>query len=316
MSEFEPATHPTLHFIGVTTGQSSIVRVFPQWAKRLGLDDSRVRGWDFKIHDEPAKYRAALAFIKSDALSRGALVTTHKIDLLNACRDQFDALDEFAAAMGEVSCISKRDGKLVGRATDPITSGLALDSFLPDNYWAQTGAEAFVLGAGGSAIAITWRLMKAAHGANRPTRIHVANRSAGRLEDMKRIHQRLAAGVPVEYHHAPHAEVSDRILERLSPGSLVINATGLGKDAPGSPLTDQAVFPENGIAWDFNYRGDLLFLRQARAQQQRRNLRVEDGWTYFIHGWLFIIADVFQVEIPSSGPVFEELSEIAARARS
>lgn len=30
----------------------------------------------------------------------------------------------------------------------------------------------------------------------------------------------------------------DRIVNDLGPGSLVINATGLGKDAPGSPITE------------------------------------------------------------------------------
>ena len=84
----------------------------------------------------------------------------------------------------------------------------------------------------------------------------------------------------------------------LKPGSLVINATGLGKDAPGSPLTDAARWPEDGIAWDFNYRGDLVFLRQARAQQQARQLQIEDGWIYFIHGWTRVIAEVFHIDIP------------------
>jgi shikimate 5-dehydrogenase len=315
MSVYSPATRPTLHFIGVTTGQSSIMKVFPEWANYLGLRECRVEGMDFKIHDAPERYREAVAFIKSDPLSYGALITTHKIDLLRACRDQFDVLDDFATLMSEVSSISKRDGKLVGRATDPITSGLALESFLPRNYWAETGAELFVLGAGGSAIAITWYVMDAKHGANRPVRIHVANRSPARLEEMKRIHARANCGFPVEYHHTPALEDSDRIMEGIAPGSMVINATGLGKDAPGSPVTGAARFPEGGIAWDFNYRGDLLFLEQARAQQRSRRLRIEDGWIYFIHGWTHIIAEVFNIVIPEKGPVFGELSAIAGRLR-
>jgi shikimate dehydrogenase len=104
-------------------------------------------------------------------------------------------------------------------------------------------------------------------------------------------------------------------MERLPPHSLVINATGLGKDAPGSPLTDRAAWPRDGFAWDFNYRGDLMFLKQARAQQAARNLRVEDGWIYFIHGWTRVIAEVFHIDIPTSGPEFDELSRIAAEVR-
>jgi len=55
------------------------------------------------------------------------------------------------------------------------------------------------------------------------------------------------------------AQASQRGQERCS-------RTGLGKDAPGSPLTDAVVFPDHGIVWDLNYRGDLIFLEQARKQ--------------------------------------------------
>ena len=59
----------------------------------------------------------------------------------------------------------------------------------------------------------------------------------------------------------------------LAPSSPVVNATGLGKDAPGSPITDDAPFPAQAMARDFNYRGDLMFLRQARSQAEARALR-------------------------------------------
>ena len=57
------------------------------------------------------------------------------------------------------------------------------------------------------------------------------------------------------------------------------------------------------------------FLDQARAQASRRALKVEDGWTYFLHGWLQVIAEVFHIHIPVRGPEFEALSEIAEVAR-
>jgi len=173
-----------------------------------------------------------------------------------------------------------------------------------------------VLGAGGAAIAITWHLMQRKHGPNRPSKIIVANRTQGRLEEMKELHQRIGCDLPVEYRLAPAPQQSDEILKSLRPASLVINATGLGKDAPGSPLTGGALFPQNGLAWDFNYRGDLLFLKQARAQQAQRNLFIEDGWVYFIHGWTRVIAEVFHVDIPARGPVFDELARIAASTRN
>lgn len=104
------------------------------------------------------------------------------------------------------------------------------------------------------------------------------------------------------------------MLGMLKPGSLVINATGLGKDAPGSPLTFAGDFPQRAIVWELNYRGDLVFLDQAKAQKDAKNLQIEDGWTYFIHGWTQVIAEVFDVDIPVSGPRFDEISRIAAQA--
>ncbi len=312
---YEPAPKPTMYFIGVTTGRSSIMRVFPEWARYLRLGECSIVGMDFAPHSLAERYRQAVSFIKCDEKSLGALVTTHKVDLLRACRDLFDQLDHHASLLGEVSTISKRTSRLVGHAKDPIASGLALEAFLPERHWELTGAEAFIMGAGGSSMALTWHLTKPEHGANRPSRILVSSRSTPRLGEMRQLHRRLASGVPIECVHAPRPAQNDGILAGLKPRSLVVNATGLGKDAPGSPLTDAAVFPERGFAWDFNYRGDLIFLEQARAQGKARHLHIEDGWTYFIHGWTQVIAEVFHVVIPSRGARFEELSRIAAAAR-
>ncbi|MDX3927766.1 MAG: shikimate dehydrogenase [Shinella sp.] len=314
MSTYEAAAKPTLYFIGVTTGKSSIMKVFPAWADYLGLKDAVIKGIDFKLHDEPSAYREAVAFIRNDPLSKGALVTTHKIDLFNACRDMFDVIDPHARLMDETSCISKREGRLVCHAKDPISSGLSIDGFLGEGYFARTGADLFSMGAGGSTIAITWHLMRRARGKDVPGRIVVSNRSRHRLDEIRRIHDSIESDVPVDYVLAPRPEDNDAVLSTLKPGSLVINATGLGKDAPGSPLSPAARFPERAVAWDLNYRGDLVFLDQARAQEKERSLQVEDGWTYFLHGWTQVIAEVFDIRIPTSGPSFERISEIALKA--
>jgi shikimate 5-dehydrogenase len=148
--------------------------------------------------------------------------------------------------------------------------------------------------------------------ANRPSRIVVSNRSQPRLTEIGRIHAEAGVDVPVDYTLAPKQTDNDAILNQLKPGSLVVNATGLGKDAPGSPITYDGQFPER-VIWELNYRGQLVFLDQARAQQAQRDLQIEDGWTYFIHGWTRVIAEVFHVDIPVSGPTFDKLSELATR---
>lgn len=310
------AKKSTMYFVGVTTTRSMIMKVFPAWAKRLELGDCQLKGIDLKLHDEPQRYREVVQFIKDDPMSLGALVTTHKIDLLHATRDMFDGLDDFASLMGEVSSISKADGRLLGGAKDPISSGLALESFLPAQHWEDTRADAFILGAGGSSVALCSYLVRPEHDANRPARVFVSNRSPKRLEDMKEIHRRQGVDVPVSYVHTPRPEDNDEVLRGLSPGSLVANATGLGKDAPGSPLTSAASFPRGGFAWDFNYRGSLVFLEQARAQAGDRGLAVEDGWLYFMYGWLAVIAEVFHRPIPLHGPMFDELCHLAEKEKA
>jgi shikimate 5-dehydrogenase len=287
-----------MYFIGVTTGQSSIMKVFPRWAKVLGLN-AVIKGIDIGIHAPAEDYRQAVTFLKNDPLSLGALVTTHKLDLLSAARDLFDSLDPYAILLSEVSSISKQVNKLWGHAKDPISSGLSLEAFVPTDWWINhPNANALILGAGGSSLATSIYLMdEAKHGKNRPAKIVVTNRSQPRLEHMQAIHAGLKSSVPVEYHFCPKFEKNDAVLAQMPEHTLVINATGLGKDVPGSPLTNAAVFPENGLVWEFNYRGDLKFLHQALAQKTRRNLIVEDGWIYFIHGWSQVIAEVFHLNL-------------------
>ena len=306
---------PTIYFIGVTTTQSSIMRVFPRWAEVLGIR-AEIVGKDFALHDNPARYREIVEHIKSDPFSKGALVTAHKLDLLTAARDQFDVLGRYATALSEVSCISKRNGQLIGKAMDPITSILALDAFVPEAHWAS-GAEALIIGAGGSSLALSASMLERANrGLPHPRRIVVSNRSPGRLEEMREVHKRVGVNIPVEYVLTPVPTDNDQLCGDMSAGSLIVNATGLGKDRPGSPLTDRAVFPQGAYVWDFNYRGDLLFLEQARSQSDDAKLTIEDGWVYFLHGWTRVISEVFDIDIPTSGPIFDRLSEVARQARS
>ncbi len=302
----KPAVSPTMYFIGVTTQQSSIMKVFPKWAEALGIN-ARLIGIDIPIHAPAEDYRACVEFIKNDPLSIGALVTTHKIDLYNAAKDLFDDCDSLALSFGELSSISKKDGKLWARAKDPISSGSALSEIIPVDYWKKTGAAACVLGSGGSALSISWNLAKNDHGDDVPQRIFLTNRSAPRLEKATRILAGLE--VPIHYCLCPMPNLNDTIVESLPEGSLIVNATGLGKDRPGSPLTDACSFPKNSILWEINYRGSLEFMHQAERQKEGKNLSIEDGWAYFIYGWTQVVGDVFHMDI--TGDRFDICDKIA-----
>ncbi len=290
------------------------MKVFPRWAEALDLR-AVIKGIDFVPDDEPARYREAVCFIKNDPLSLGALVTTHKVNLLKASRDLFDELDPYAQTLGEISSISKRGARLCGHAKDPISVGSALGAIVDEGYWRRTGAELLLLGAGGSAMALSLYLHERAKGGgDTPARVMLTALDEAGLAEIREIHHRIGFALPIDYAIAPEPVTADRLLAKLPEGSMVVNATGLGKDRPGSPLTDAAPFPRNGIAWDFNYRGDLAFLAQARAAQTRGPLSVADGWIYFLHGWTRVMAEVFDIDIPVCGPAFDRLSRIALDA--
>lgn len=289
-----------MEFIGVTTRSSSIMKLFPVWAEELGID-GRLVGCDLALDAPATAYREAVARIRDDRSTLGALVTTHKVAILESARDLFDELDPLAEQLGEVSSISKRDGRLLGHAKDPITAGRALAPLLGERYFSRTRASALIFGAGGAGAAIALHLIGRS---DAPARITVTD-----VEPRRRDHVAgLGSGV-----HAAGAEEAAALLEQLPPGSLVVNATGMGKDRAGSPLPDGARFPREGVVWELNYRGELDFLRAAEAQRAERDLRVEDGWSYFLHGWSEVIAEVFGLTIDSAG--FARLRALADAIR-
>ncbi|MFP1603668.1 shikimate dehydrogenase family protein [Microbacterium sp. 2216-1] len=296
-------------FVGVTTGSSSIMKVFPLWADVLGLPTRTLVGHDLPMDATPSVYREMVERIRDDKHHRGALVTTHKMNVFAAASDLFDELDPFAVSCSEISSISKRGAKLIGRAKDPLTVDLALNDFLPADHFARTGAEVIILGAGGSGTALSWALSERA---DAPARITVTARTQDKLDHLREVHRQ--HGTPddlIRYVVTPHATDADALVEAAPPGSVIANATGLGKDRPGSPLTDAVVFPERAWAWEFNYRGSLEFLHQAAAQRDRRALQVVDGWRYFIHGWSQVVADVFEIELTP-----DTVDRLAAAAES
>jgi shikimate 5-dehydrogenase len=300
-------TRPAMGFVGVDTGRSSILKVFPRWADHLGLPTRELRGHDVPLGAPDAVYRDLVSAIRDDDSHLGALVTTHKIRVYEAARDLFDELDDVSVQFGEISSISKRDGRLVGGAKDPLTAGLALREMLPAGWFAD-GGEVVCLGSGGAGTAISTYL---AQTDDPPARITVTDVEDARLAHLRAVHER--TGLAPERFRYVVTDRPDDLVAAAPPRSLVVNATGLGKDRPGSPVDDATVFPPDAVVWEINYRGSLDFLRQAEAQQAERGLRVHDGWRYFVHGWTHAVEEVFGVEMTPA--LVDELAELAAEVR-
>jgi shikimate dehydrogenase len=298
----------SMGFVGVSTGDSSIMRIFPRWAEILGLPTRELTGFDLPLDATAQAYRDVITRIAADDAMPGALITTHKIGVYQAAADLFAELDDFSALCGEISSLSKKDGRLIGHALDPVTAGLAIEEFLPDNHFAATGGELLCLGAGGAGTAIVWYL---AHRADAPKRIFCTDVSGKRLTALRFLLRK--GGVPTHVDTLQVRGPVDMLMSQLPPGSVVVNATGLGKDKPGSPVTEDACFPQGGVAWEVNYRGSLEFLTTAYNRQAADNLVVADGWRYFIHGWSNVIATVFQVELTPA--LLTELSDAAEPLR-
>jgi len=311
--KIEKKSKPTFYFIGVTTKKSSIMKLFPLWMEKLGRPEVVMEGVDLKIHDDSENYRNIVAQIKYDENSLGALVTTHKMDLYTAAKDMFDYFDNYALLLDEVSCISKKDGKLEGYAKDPISSGLSFENIVHGTYFKDTNGYVLIFGAGGSSIATILYLLNRRRHNDRPEKIIVINRSKPRLEHLKEIVGKIKTDSKLEYICNQDPKFNDKIMGTLPDHSVVINATGMGKDTPGSPITDQGLFPENGIAWEFNYRGDLDFMHQAERQLESRGVKIEDGWIYFIHGWAQVIFQVLGLEI--SDKIIKDLESVANKIR-
>ena len=90
------------------------------------------------------------------------------------------------------------------------------------------------------------------------------------------------------------ATANDALVAGAAPGSLIVNATGMGKDRPGAPITAAVRFPRAAIAWDLNYRGELEFLAIARATG---HVIVHDGFEYFLHGWAAALTPVLGIDV-------------------
>ena len=302
-----------MQFFGVRTSGSLAFQLFERWKDVLGIPGAVLHGVDLPLGGPLSSYRAAVARLKEDAAVRGALVTSHKLSVVRAAEDMIDRFTPEARLSAEVSALYKRGGALWGHACDPTNCGLAMQHFMGADYWRRHPDAAILsLGGGGATVALLVHLLTQARW--RPDAVCIVDKREDILAHCRSVvNQFCDSGMRVALKHTTEAAQNDLLLAGMPAHSLVINATGMGKDLPGSPLTDAALFPERASVWELNYRGERLFLQQARSQAARRDLRVEDGWRYFLRGWSSVMSYVF--DVPVTKEIFAQFAEISAAMR-
>jgi len=268
----------------------------------LGLDVHLV-GRDVPLAAPGEVYRALVTELAGSDDVLGAVITSHKVALLREAGDLVDWLDPLAAECGEVNALRRGAGGLAGFARDPVSVGRVVDEIWPD------GEQVVCLGAGGSAIALGRHLLA------RPVpraRLVFADRSSAAGRHLQAVLGPWAESRRVRLEVHLGAGPWDHLVVSGPAGTLVVNATGLGKDGPGSPLSPIVEFPPVAVIWDLNYRGDLAMLRQAR--RAHAGLVVHDGWHLFCHGWAAALGPILDLsnQVDTAG----RFAELAAPLRA
>ena len=268
-------------FVGVKTAGSLIHRAISLWCELLPAP-CEVRGVDVEPGSPGARYVELLEELRT-APERvaGAVVSVHKVALFEAGHRLFAELDPIARACEEMNAVRRAGRDLHGYARDPISVGRVVD-----RIWPRRDGEVVCIGAGGTARALIYHLFAIRAD---PVRVVCADRSEAALGEAARLAPR---PIVVRAGDRPW----DELIAAAPPGSLIVNATGLGKDRPGSPITERARFPEGAVVWELNYRGELHFLDRARSQAAETGLEVHDGWRLFCHGWAAALGSVLGLD--------------------
>ncbi|EDQ88868.1 uncharacterized protein MONBRDRAFT_37340 [Monosiga brevicollis MX1] len=219
-------------FIGVNTGASRSRELFPVFGQAMGLINVELRGVDFPPDTAHTALRPILQQLRDTPLMRGALITTHKLAAYEAGADMFASCDDLAHEYGEVSCIYKDEkGQLHGWAADFDINRYILRSLLESDHFARhANARAIVMGAGGAGLSVVQVL-----GELFPNvRIDLTDVDAQRLAWAHRVCQARQQVSVVDVRGGSPG--NGELITAGGPGSFVVNATGLGKDRPGSPL--------------------------------------------------------------------------------
>ena len=227
----------------------SVSPAFQQAAlDHLGID-ARYLAWE----TPPDALAERMESLRGPGLLGANVTVPHK----QAVVPFLDEVSEAAQDTGAVNTIVNEDGRLTGHNTDVTGFLRALHA---DAGFQAQGKRVLVLGAGGSARAIVYGLLKEGAG-----QVTIANRTVERAHRLIEAlgNPRNASAVLLE----PAALPND--------WDLIVNCTTLGmRHAPGekeTPLPSDAI-PANSLVYDLVYNPEETPLLQAAAKAGARTL--------------------------------------------
>jgi shikimate dehydrogenase len=276
-------------FVGVDTRRSSALDAVPLWSRWLG-HPLQVRPVDIPLGAPPDVYVGVFDELVADTDAAGAVITSHKVAIYAAIADRCSYLSPDASRLRECTVVAARPSGMAAYATDVQSMGAAVDRIWPE------GDMVLCLGAGGSAAALCLHLLRRRIP---PRHIVVCQRDPRRAAEFSGLLADDAAATGIELQVHDGDGVWDEVLKSLPAGGLVVNATGLGKTGPESPVSPDVTLPRGVTVWDLNYRGPLPFLARAREQREQRGLVVHDGSMLFALGWLAALTALLDV-VPSN----------------
>ncbi len=238
----------SLGIIGFPIGHS-ISPVFQQAALDHYGMDATYRAWEVA----PADLPTFLDGLRSPDFLGINVTVPHK----EAVMPHLDSVDEWAKLAGAVNTIKNADGKLVGYNTDGLGFLRALREA---GGFEPKGRRALLLGAGGSARAVSCALAEA--GASHLT---IANRTLSRAEHLAD----LVRSQGLECTTISTEPGGDALRDACGDAELIVNCTTLGMlHGPGegtSPLTS-GLIPAKAFVYDLVYNPpETPLLREAAA---------------------------------------------------
>jgi shikimate dehydrogenase len=184
---------------------------------------------------------------------RGFNVTIpHKVKV----KEFMSKVSEEASMVGAINTVLVEEGKLFGYNTDVAGVLESLYSYKKD----ISGNECVVIGAGGSARAVIYTLIKHF----RPSKIHLVNRTEQRAESLRQFFKTKMKYDSFTVNELMPPDIKDNIRN----SSLVVNATSVGMypENDDAVLTQKDIFTKNQIVFDLVYNpAETKLLKLAQS---------------------------------------------------